>query len=670
MATYENLVGIDFETYYDDVYSLKKLSTTAYIRDPRFQTIGVSVISGAQRHWFSEQTFLRWCGQVDWARTAMAAHHTNFDGAIMAWKYGIYPAFYIDTMGISRGLHGPFVRHDLDAIGIRERAGRKMEMPPWVKGLRYENMTPAQWQEYGTYSVNDAEVCMRALGKMLPRIPYRELELMDLMVRMYTRPLLRLDEDLCREIGRDELDRREKLLAELKLDPKTFSSADKFAALLESMGVEVEMKQGKPQKIVHAPGVEEFQPRKIPALAKTDPFMQELLESEDDTIRTLAEARLAFKSTTNLTRSQTFLALGAGGQALPAYYGYGRAHTYRPGGGDGANWTNLERTNKRNPKKGRLRKAIVAPDGYMCAVRDSSQVEARFTAWVFDQTDLVEAFAQGRDVYSEQASSYYGRPVDRKNNPDDEVPGLIGKASILGCGYGMGFLKFALELLKGQFGPPVQFTEADVEKLGVDARAFLDDKWKVKKALEAPTRLDRRAMLVHCMVADYFVSRYRLKNNRIEAGWEYLNETVIPAMAAGDEMTFGPGNLPLFRVTKDRLWLPNGMPLRYNNLRRVGKEWFFDTARGSRKLYGGKLTENFSQAFCWIIVSGQALQIAKVLPVVMMTYDEVVSVVPEAHATVALQFMGEIMKRAPTSAPGLPLASDGGIHKRYGEAKQ
>lgn len=37
------LVTVDFETYYDKDYSLSKMTTEAYIRDPRFQIIGVGV---------------------------------------------------------------------------------------------------------------------------------------------------------------------------------------------------------------------------------------------------------------------------------------------------------------------------------------------------------------------------------------------------------------------------------------------------------------------------------------------------------------------------------------------------------------------------------------------------------------------------------------------------
>jgi hypothetical protein len=37
------LLTIDFETYYDKQFSLTKLSTEEYIRDSRFEVIGVAV---------------------------------------------------------------------------------------------------------------------------------------------------------------------------------------------------------------------------------------------------------------------------------------------------------------------------------------------------------------------------------------------------------------------------------------------------------------------------------------------------------------------------------------------------------------------------------------------------------------------------------------------------
>ena len=38
-----DLITVDFETYYDREFSLSKVTTEEYVRDPRFEVIGVGV---------------------------------------------------------------------------------------------------------------------------------------------------------------------------------------------------------------------------------------------------------------------------------------------------------------------------------------------------------------------------------------------------------------------------------------------------------------------------------------------------------------------------------------------------------------------------------------------------------------------------------------------------
>ena len=42
------IIALDFETYYDKEYSLSKMTTEEYIRDERFETIGVGVKEDGQ----------------------------------------------------------------------------------------------------------------------------------------------------------------------------------------------------------------------------------------------------------------------------------------------------------------------------------------------------------------------------------------------------------------------------------------------------------------------------------------------------------------------------------------------------------------------------------------------------------------------------------------------
>jgi DNA polymerase bacteriophage-type len=113
------------------------------------------------------------------------------------------------------------------------------------------------------------------------------------------------------------------------------------------------------------------------------------------------------------------------------YYG---AHTGRWAGSDKVNFQNLP---SRDKKKKTLKNAVIAPEGYMVINCDSSQIEARVLAWLAGQDDVVKAFAEGRDVYSEFATKIYKKPISKAN----PIERFVGKTCILGLGYGTGALK-------------------------------------------------------------------------------------------------------------------------------------------------------------------------------------------------------------------------------------
>jgi hypothetical protein len=63
------------------------------------------------------------------------------------------------------------------------------------------------------------------------------------------------------------------------------------------------------------------------------------------------------------------------------------------------------------------------------------------------------------------------------------------------------------------------------------------------------------------------------------------------------------------------------------------------------------------------------LRIAQRYPVVGTVHDEALAIVPEADKDTALDWMIGKMTQEPAYLPGIPLAADGGTHKRYGLAK-
>ena len=140
-------------------------------------------------------------------------------------------------------------------------------------------------------------------------------------------------------------------------------------------------------------------------------------------------------STIEESRIERFLDVGKRNKGrLPIPLKYYGAHTGRWAGSDKVNFQNLP---SRDKKKKALKNAVVAPDGHYVINCDSSQIEARVLAWLAGQTDVVEQFARGDDVYSLFATKIYGREISKK----DPVERFVGKTCILGLGYGTGALK-------------------------------------------------------------------------------------------------------------------------------------------------------------------------------------------------------------------------------------
>lgn len=671
------LVTIDFETYYDTDYSLSKLTTEAYVRDPRFETIGVGVKVGAEPAvWMSDADFRAWAARVDWARVAVLCHHTHFDGFILSHHYGIRPGFLFDTLGMSRALH-PETGGSLAKLMVAYAVGEKGHEVVLAKGKRRADFTPAEWLQYGVYCCNDCDGTYRIFRLMLAKgFPEPELRLNDLTIRMFTEPVLEGDIPLLTEFLAEEKAKKRKLLARvaglleyenmtdeqlLELVKPRLTSDAKFAALLTEFGAEV------PQKLNKA-GVLKT------AFAKTDPGMQALLEHEDEEIRWLAEARQGVKSSQNETRTERFISCASRGP-MPVYLKYYGAHTGRWSGGDGMNMQNLHRG-------GVLRKSLLAPEGHVVVVADSGAIEARMTAWFAGHHELVEAFRQNKDIYSEFASSVYGRKVDRKfkladGTEPDEEPGRVGKTAILGLGYSMGYLKFGMTLLSGAGGKPIRFSMEHAHQMGVDVNAFARNPYQRGRVEDVPSRLSPEDKLVHFAVCDRIVDTYREVNAPIAALWEFMNDVVIPAMVDGHEMSFGPNDC--CRTVRHGIVLPNGMMLRYRGLTRHVDEkgrssfTYIGSSYGNAtvRIYGGSLTENVIQALARIVIGEQALAVhAMNGKIPTTTHDEILVVVRLEKAKRALIALLTEMFRAPTWATGCPLSAEGGFHRSYGAVKK
>ncbi|KKK72583.1 hypothetical protein LCGC14_2902410, partial [marine sediment metagenome] len=193
----------------------------------------------------------------------------------------------------------------------------------------------------------------------------------------------------------------------------------------------------------------------IPALAKTDEGFKQLLNHKDENIRNLMKAKIAIKSWPNwIKRVNSLVAqCKTSGDKLRVPLKFYAAHTGRWGGGEKINIQNLGgrgRGTALHPLIGQVRNLLIAPDGYKLVIADSAQIEARLLAWLAGQDDLLQDFREGKSPYCSLATELFDEEVwkptdEEKKTPEGKIMAVrygFGKDGILGCGYGMGTLKF------------------------------------------------------------------------------------------------------------------------------------------------------------------------------------------------------------------------------------
>jgi len=180
-------------------------------------------------------------------------------------------------------LLGNYLSVSLDAV--RKHFNMPLKTTPYglFKGLHWNEMTPHVQRLVAEGACDEVESIWRIFGLLYWQFPPEELEVVDTIVKMFTEPAMQADIDMLGKIWLDEDKKKKANLAALNVKESDLQSADKFAELLRAEGVEPETKQGKKKAIY--------------CFAKTDQFMRDLLESDDDRTRTLAEARLGVKST-------------------------------------------------------------------------------------------------------------------------------------------------------------------------------------------------------------------------------------------------------------------------------------------------------------------------------------------------------------------------------------
>jgi len=620
-----NLITIDFETFYDVGFSLSNLTTEEYIRDPKFQVVGFAIkIDDGKTKWYSgtHEELKAELDKIDWGNALLCCHNMIFDGAILSFIYNITPKIYLDTLCMARAIHGTNAGGSLAYLSKHYNLGEKGTEVLDAKGKRLEDFQPHELHRYGQYCINDTELTYKLFQILSKDFPHNELKLIDITIRMFTEPLLEVNDGLLitrlEELKIETQQLLQGLMSRLECEDeeavrKKLASNKQFAELITELGAVV------PMKISPTTSKETF------ALAKTDEGFIDLQNHEDSFIQELCSVRLGTKSTIEQSRIERFIGVGARNKGrLPIPLKYYGAHTGRWSGSDKVNFQNLP---SRDAKKKTLKQAVVAPHGHKVINCDSSQIEARILVWLSGQEDVTQWYAEGRDVYCEFASKVYNRKITKA----DKVERAVGKTCILGLGYGTGARKLQNVL---KLGAGVEFDEAECKRL---------------------------------------VQVYRDMNNKVTDFWRTCENALqdLVYWPEGKEPYYLDKHKTLL-VDKEGIKFPNGLYIRYPNLHvdtsETNKRYVYKKRYNMQvTIWGGSVTENVVQALARIVIGEQMIKVNEKYRPALTVHDAVVCVIPDEELDSGVKYIEDIMSVAPEWANGLPIACESGVADNYGD---
>lgn len=637
---------IDFETYYDKDYSLKKMTPVEYILDPRFEVIMLSVkrpgkpvinLSGDKIRMFFQL--------LNPDDTIMISYNSLFDMCIAAWHYNFLPKLMIDAMGMVRAWRGHQLRSVALAVAAPHIIGRhKGQAVHKMIGLRAADIRAlGLWDEYEKYCGDDSELCEGIFEQLMAEgFPLGELIVMHNVLLMAIHPQFAINGQMLNVHLQGILADKSNLMVKCGLTydangkcPELMSNP-KFAALLTSLGID------PPMKISPTTGKETF------AFSKADQEFTDLEEHPDPNVQALVAARLGHKSTIEETRTERLLKISqlewppaylqwrgfpAGAKLIPMPLRYGAAHTHRLGGDWKLNVQNF-------PARGAinyLKCALMAFVGWKVVNTDSSQIEARIVAWLCGEWELLRQFELGLDPYKIFAAKVFQIDVSQVSAEQR----FLGKTSILGLGFGLGWVKFKHQ---------VRVKSLEALKISGKGQELILQ--------------DQQSLLI--------VNTYRSTYPGVPNAWKALNGAIPILAGAAGSFSFGP-----CVFSKGKISLPSGLYLRYDNLRQTPDGWVYDYGGETRRLYGGALLENIVQALARCIVMDAATRIAARLKangwgfiqLALQVHDALAYTVPDALVTSVSNIMKEEMNRRPAWAPNLPLACETKSGPTYGDAK-
>lgn len=284
-----------------------------------------------------------------------------------------------------------------------------------------------------------------------------------------------------------------------------------------------------------------------------------------------------------------------------------------------------------------VRSFFEAPNGRTFGIADYSSVEPRGLAWVAGEEWITRAYHESQDLYKIMGGKVYGKNPSTLTKDGPER--FMGKQLILGCGYGMGPLRFVETVAK--FGVVISLEESNKAVYGYrDSVPAIIQFWKAVNSACIKATRDWKEVRVGMM---------RFRPHTLANGYRVL----FVDMPSGTICYPNPS-------VGQQMW--NGMP---------SARFEFWTPLGAKFVktdtFGGSITENIVQALTRDILRDGLLAADKAgFDLVGHVHDEAIAEIDDGPSAKSdLEEFEQCLTKSSKWARGYPIASEGFISKVY-----
>jgi hypothetical protein len=575
-------------------------------------------------------------------------HNACFGYFVLLHRYGLRVRNLVDIRFMSHLVNGPDIRDGLDSLAVYHNLSREQVGSAIPDAWRSASPTTMRVTQQAVEALDTIKRLFALYWPQAARTPI-ELTIMAHTVRMFVERPFAIDAGAASEGAAHVEERLAEELNGAGLTMAQISGTGRFTRLLAealaATGREVPMKQGKTGP--------------IPALSHEDEDMRLLLNDGDEGVRRLANLKLLVTSVTNLGSGLALLRRSAEVCGGKGYFGinYCRQVHGRFAGIGGFSIHGVPKPDRSlceaaSEASRFIRSAIRAPEGKLLVAADACQIEARILSFLSGDTDLHDAFANGTDIYSSFASTVLGRQVrkPKSGDPDEaEMTALraVGKAAILGLGYGLGADGFTRALMSKP-ETSILFANGTLTQnvcTGL-VRSYRETHWRI-----TDFRRDVNAAFIFAVEGvEQTVNGIRF----FRAG-----DAVCIELRSGRRIVYRNARLERGRTRTWSEFDADGNEVRQNT---STQEIRFGE---NTKLYGGKITEHIVCGTARDILVHVIVALEKQgLPVLTHCHDDVVCASSPERADECLRSMVSAWRSVPEWIAGLVLNAEGG----YGES--